>query len=103
MENKQLQDIFGKFLLVKSLVSAQYTISKEDLNMDLEEYVNYNLNKLIAEKINKITDSPSKEETYDQIIYTKSFYVFNPKYFKEVFETMMRMLPEEKLKEIRNV
>lgn len=103
--NKQLQDIFGKILLSKSHIKSQYSISREHFeqgSINWDEYITPYINKGLLEEINKVTDPPKKEELHNEIIYSKELYAFNPKYFHEIINTIIRMMSEEQINKIRS-
>jgi len=100
--NKIMRDIF----LSKSHIISQYSLNKEleeNSNLDIEEYVNYHIDRGILEQLNHNTGIAELYlETPVEKIYRKEVFVCSPKILKWIVNSCIQLLSDEQIKEIKD-
>jgi len=105
IEDKRLRNFFGELLISRSKITSEYCIQKDNpvLQEDyFDELMNKEINAGLLKEFNKQADKPIKENDGDYFRFRKELFIFNPKYFKEVVETCIRLMPQEVINKIRS-
>lgn len=107
---QELQKIVKQLVLDKTIFKAQHRINVEEFNkyfyhsnVDIEALVLRELsNKLSTMIVNNEKDSIVKEETHNFTDFKLELLVLNPSLLKTIVEAVIIMLPDYKIKEIKN-
>lgn len=107
---QELQKIVKQLVLDKSIFKAQHRINQEDFtkyfyhsNIDIENLIMREFsNKLANMIVNNEKNSIVKEESHNFTDFKLELLVLNPSLLKTIVEAVIIMLPEHKIKEIKN-